>query len=344
MSVALESAGDHGPPPDGVSPETVIETSNQIVDAMLDLDRPADQYTRWPFPDLAELTGPMAPGDVWFICARSGGGKTTFVTSCIMRWLVEGRRLYVMPLETRPKSFRTYLACMQAGIPPGEALSGQLRQTPEGQQARKVLEGLLLEQIHEPLVSRLQVNGASAINEEALEQAFGEAMDFGADIILIDHIDHVQGEGRTTDLYGTSVNANKKLLKLAQRADKLVIATSQLNLQGAQGDALMRYQPPRDQDVYMGNFKRTVATGMIGLFRPVRAQKPGESEEEFTNAIRAARKGLVGPQDVLERDMMGVVAMKLRNYGQRENERCFLGVTNGRCVPLAERVLQARFP
>lgn len=326
------------PLPEQSGEHDVVTTSNQVVDALLDLDRDSSIFTHWPFEELAALTGPMAPGDVWFVCARSGGGKTTFVTSCIQRWLASGKKLYVLPLETRPKSFRTYLACVQAGVQPGLALSGALRATPEGQMARKVLEQLLRDQVKEPIVSRLKVNGAEAINADLLEAAFQEAADFGADIVLIDHIDHVQATERGNDLYSQSVMVNKRLLKLAQRYEQLVVATSQLNLNVAHGDALTRYQPPRDQDVYLGNFKRTVATGMIGLFRPIRSQKPGETTDEFAEVVKAARKGTVSPQEALEKDMMGVVAMKLRNYGQRENERCFLGVQHGRCINLSERV------
>jgi hypothetical protein len=103
-----------------------IEQTEQASEAMVDLDRHPDTFVRWPYEDLDALTGPMAPGDVWFVCARSGGGKTTFVSSTILRWLADGKRLYVLPLETRPKSFRTYLACMAAGVQPGDALSGAL--------------------------------------------------------------------------------------------------------------------------------------------------------------------------------------------------------------------------
>lgn len=316
-------------PPD---PLGMVECSDQIVDALNDLDRHPATFVRWPFEDLSRLTGPMAPGDVWYICARSGGGKTTFVGSCIMRWLEAGRRMYVLPLETRPKSFRTYLACMQAGIAPGDALSGQLRTRPDGEQARRVLKDLLNAQILEPTCSRLRVSGAEEITADTLERAFEEAADFRAEIVLIDHIDHVQTDDRGSDLYRQSTIVNRRLMKFAQRYGMVVVATSQLNLQVAYGDALARYQPPRDQDVYLGNFKRTVATGMIGLYRPLRGIKFGETEEDFIRLLREARKGTASPQDVLSVGQMGVVAMKLRNFGSREGERVFLPVDNGRVI------------
>jgi KaiC/GvpD/RAD55 family RecA-like ATPase len=314
-----------------------LEQINQVVDASVDLDRHPDTFVRWPFADLDTLTGPMAPGDVWFVGARSGGGKTTFVTSSILRWLADGKRLYVLPLETRPKSFRTYLACLEAGVHPGDALSGSLRSTPEGQAQREKVRAALTRQTQRPLIEQLKVSPAEAISVETLEAAFAEAAEFEADVVLIDHIDHVQTDERGGDLYKQSVGVNKKVLKLAQEYDRLVVATTQLNLQVSLGDALARYQPPREQDVYLGNFKRTVATGMIGLFRPIRKPRIGEDMADYIEMMKKARKGVIPPAEALEPGMMGAVAMKLRNYGMRENERTYLGVEHGRVHDLSDR-------
>jgi hypothetical protein len=40
---------------------------------------------------------------------------------------------------------------------------------------------------------------------------------------------------------------------------------------------------------------------------------------------------------MLEPNIMGVTAMKLRNYGSRENQRVYLGVDRGRAHAIAER-------
>jgi replicative DNA helicase len=60
--------------------------ADQICEALSALDRDVDEFVRWPYPDLDTLTGPLAPGNVWFVCAPSSGGKTTFVASTIEQW------------------------------------------------------------------------------------------------------------------------------------------------------------------------------------------------------------------------------------------------------------------
>ena len=125
-------------------------------------------FLRWPFPELDAMTGPMAPGNVWFVCAASGGGKTTFVASVIDLWRLAGKRIYVMPLETRPHEFRTYLACMAQGIHPGDVLSGEFANHPNYRAQRDVLKGEFLAQTKSPYVECVMVSEQRAINLDGL--------------------------------------------------------------------------------------------------------------------------------------------------------------------------------
>ena len=84
------------------APDPEVEASDQIVDALIDLDRDPSCYLHWPWPTLDRLVGGMAPDEVYFVCAFSSGGKTTFLASAVNRWLDLGRRVYVLPLETQP--------------------------------------------------------------------------------------------------------------------------------------------------------------------------------------------------------------------------------------------------
>jgi hypothetical protein len=60
-----------------------VMASDQVVEATMHLDRHPTAFLRWPFATLDTLTGPMGPGEVWYACSFSGGGKTTFVCSAI---------------------------------------------------------------------------------------------------------------------------------------------------------------------------------------------------------------------------------------------------------------------
>lgn len=309
---------------------------NQIIEAMDHLDRHPDTFLRWPFGELDALTGPMAPGNVWFVCAPSGGGKTTFVASIIDRWRLAGKRSYVMPLETKASAFRTYLACMAAGVHPGDALSGNLMTLPDGGDQRERLKTEFLAQVKAPYVNQVMVSSRRAIDLNGLKEGMKEAKAFRADVVIVDHIDHLS-DGDGTNLYNEAKRVNDGALRMAQDNDMLLLFTSQLNMSASKGDYLSKYLPPKDDHIAFGSLKRRNATGMIGLFRPLRVRRPDESEDDYSRVLKAARMSGDNIQAALEPNTMGVVAMKLRNYGAREGSRMALAVRHGRVLPIEER-------
>lgn len=318
------------------APTREAVAGEQIAAAMADLERHPSTFVHWPFADLDALTGPLAPGNVWFVCASSGGGKTTFVASAIDLWRQDGKRIYVMPLETRPKEFRTYLACMSLGLHPGEILSGLGQRLPNWTDVRERLKSELMGQLRRPYVDRVVISGQRAINIKGLEAGLREAKEFGAHVVIIDHIDHIDG-GDGSQPYAEAQRVNNAAMQMAQDNEMLILFTSQLNMSASKGDYLAKYLPPKDEHVAFGSLKRRNATGMIGLFRPFRTRRNDETEKEHVASIRAARTGTGDVTGALASNTMGVSAMKLRNYGSREGAKAFLAVRLGRVYPLEER-------
>lgn len=317
-----------------ITPEIIA--SDQITEAMLALDRSPATFTRWPFPDLDHLTGAMAPGNVWFVCAASGGGKTTFVASVIDLWQQAGKRVYVMPLETRPHEFRTYLACMATGMHPGDVLSGEFAHWPNYKALRDALREQFFSQARKPYVDQVMVSSQRAINLTGLRDGLKEAKAFGADVVIVDHIDHIEG-GDGTNLYSEAKRVNDYALRMAQDNELLVLFTSQLNMSASKGDYLTKYLPPKTEHIAFGSLKQRNATGMIGLFRPIRGRREDETEDEYIKAIRSARSGQGQITDALEPNTMGVICMKNRNRGANEGKKTVLSVRTGRVWPMEEK-------
>ena len=313
----------------------VVMAQNQVIDAMRHLDRHPDTLMRWPFPDLDTLTGPMGEGEVWFVPAFSGGGKTTFIVSAIEAWRQQGKRVYVMPLELQPYRFRTMLACMATGIHPGDALSGALRADPTRASERERLKAALHAQIHTDYVDRVLISEQRAINVAGLEKGLQEAKAFKADVVIVDHIDHIGDDEKQG--YDASKEVNHSALRMAQDNGLLLVCTSQLNMDIARTDRLSKYAAPQVHQVQFPSVKLQVATGMVGLFRPLRAPRDDETPDDYAKAIKAARAGTSEAPDMLEPNTMGVVAMKLRNYGAREGMRVALAVEHGRVQHLPEK-------
>lgn len=300
----------------------------QSVAALDALARPASEYVCWPFAALGELTGPKAPGTVHYVGGASGGGKTTFVTSAIRGWLAAGVRVAVAPLELQSWDWRTQMAAVRAGVFPGDVASGALRIREEQGDAiaaallDRVRAELRLMQKRTAEHHALHVVPDRHLTARGLRTVCQHAKAFGYQVVVIDHIDHVAGDGQRGGL-DESKAVNQAVAEYAQAFDVVVVATSQLNAQRFEGkDRLAKYQPPTTRDLYMHTFKEHVATSVLGIFRPVRP----DAESEL---LAKARSGDADPSTVLEPDTMGVVAAKLRNYGAREGQRAYLTVDHG---------------
>jgi hypothetical protein len=318
-------------------PHPAVAAGNQITEAVAHLQRHPASLVRWPFPELDALTGPMGPGEVWFTAAFSGGGKTTFVVSVIDAWRREGKRVYVMPLELQPYRFRTYLACMELGIHPGDALSGALRADPTRELERKRLIAALNAQVEDEYVDRLRIDEQRAINLAGLEAGLRKAAAFQADVVVIDHIDHIAG-GDGTSLYSESVRVNDAALRMAQDNGLLLWFTSQLNMDIARGkDHLAKFGPPMQPHLMFPTAKLKNATGIVGLFRPIRAMRSDETKKDYEAFLKTARAGAADAPKALETGVVGVNAMKLRNYGAHEGRKILLGFEKGRVLSLPER-------
>ena len=313
-----------------------VLASDQIVQALAHLDRHPDSLVRWPWPDLDRLTGPMGAGEVWFVAAGSGGGKTSFVASAIDCWRHAGKKIFVMPLELQPYRFRTYLACMETGTRPGDALSGQLRADPSRLAERERLMQAITDQVKGAYVHQVMISEQRAINVAGLKKGLMEAKAFGAHIVIVDHIDHI-ADDLGGNAYASSKSVNHAALRMAQDNDLLLLFTSQLNMEIGKADRLSKYAPPQDHHILFPSVKRQVATGMIGLYRPLRQIGEDESPDAFAAAIKAARAGNGDIPALLEPSTMGVVYMKSRNYGEFEGAKAFLGFERGRVVHRAER-------
>ena len=311
-----------------------VEASDQVVEAIMDLNRAPASYLHWPWGALDYMTGAMARGDVWYVVAFSGIGKTTFMASATNLWIAAGKKVSVLPLETQPKRYRTYLACQALGIKPGDAFSGELRRQNGPQLAQ--LETVLRAQVHAPMCDRLRVKGVPLINASSFRAACEEAAHDGADVLIVDHIDHVEA-GDGSNLYAESMKVNRLALSLAQDLGLLLVLSSQLNTDAVRGtDYLAKFSAPREQHIKFGGHKREVATGMLGLFRPVRPPRPSENADDYQTLVRKARSGDLEPHHVLEPNTMGVVYMKDRNYGS-DGRKAMLGVVNGRVENKEER-------
>lgn len=303
----------------------VAVAQEQTADALIDVDRDLEEYAHLPFTDLDNLVGPIPPGDVGFVCGFSGQGKTTLMASLVDRALKAGKVVYVVPLESQPKVFRTHLACKALKLHVGKVLTGLYKaELPpdEWKFLRARIHDEIIKQGEGALVEQLFVSPTRRMDVHTLEQNAKHARDVGADFFIIDHIDHIAGgDGRNP--VAESVRVVDRVLDLTQQYELATICTSQLNNEAVKNDPLGQYQCPRPHHVYMGGKKRQNAAWMLGIFRPLRLS--GVDRDDMAR-VRASQ---LEAWKLLEPNCMAAALMKSRNFGEREGHRTYLSVHEG---------------
>lgn len=288
------------------------------------LARTSAEFLHFPWPSLDMVIGGIAPGEVWFVGAYSGHGKTTFMMSALNLWFEQGKSLFYLGLESQPSVLRTQWACQRLGLSAGEVLSGKMGAThADWPFTRKKI----IEEIHwqtlDDRSSRVYFSPEKFVDAYKLQMAVEQAADLGSDVLMIDHVDHL--EGSKGGLYANSVQSMKVLLNLAQKFGVKVLAATQFNNEMIRGNRLGMHLPPTPTAVYQGGHKRQIASGMIGLYKPLR---PDITKSE----IQRFSRGELEPQDVVERGVMAALVMKHRLFGEREGKRAMLRVQNGKVL------------
>lgn len=321
--------------------ELHFAATQQVDAAEESLDLPADAYVRWPWPSLDAMYGGMGPAQLHYVVGFSGLGKTTFISSALREWVRAGVMVDVLPLEQKAETFRAYLACQELHIPPGVMLSGDFHRDfhQYGYQSADAMRSAVKAQMRAMQAGAfgacVRIHPTEHITRDTLADAVSAAWQRGAKVLLVDHIDHLQPE-RNESEWTAAVEVNRAALTLAKAYGMCLVLMSQGNLEMVRRtkDHIAKYQPPTDAAVYMGLEKRKLATGMIGLFRPLRARQATEDPKAYLAAIKEARDGMAEPQTVLEPGVSGVLMMKVRHYGEREGRKVYLGWDRGQIVEL----------
>lgn len=294
---------------------------------------PTSAYLHLPWPSADALVGGIAPGDVWFVAGFSGNGKTTWLMNLVNEYLLAGKTVYYLGLETKPAVLRAHLICLRMGLYPGDILSGAAKHWTNWDTIRPELVKGLETQRRLGERDRFLINGVKHVDAPALRMASQDAALDKADVVVIDHVDHLRHDGGRSP-HEESLRAVHLILEMAQDKGLRMLVATQCNNEAVKGDRLGQYQPPQPHHVYMGSHKRMIATGMIGLYRPL---SPNAMKDDIAD-VRAGKKDV---RTILEPNTMGVAIMKHRYYGNREGMRTMLGIQHGRLSDLPPRDQEA---
>jgi KaiC/GvpD/RAD55 family RecA-like ATPase len=294
------------------------------------LDRTAEDFLSMPWGAIDALVSGIPEGDIWFLGGFSGDGKTTALTSAVDRWYEGGKRIYYLGLESRPKILLTHWACKRIGLDAGEVLSGLALRWHDWKERKAELAAMVHSLEQGSTAAQVHFSPTEFVDGTALREAMRNAKDFGADLLILDHIDHIEGDQGSA--YEVSRDVCMTLLREAQNTGIRCIVATQFNNEAVKGNRIGRYLAPQPNYVYMGSHKRQIASGMLGLYRPLKHNLDTESLKLF-------QRGMLEPKDVCEPNTMAVSVMKHRLFGNREGNRAYLRIERGKAIDMPESEL-----
>jgi len=298
------------------------EQAAQVGDAQRFLDLEAGDFLRLPWARLDAAWGGLMPGTLSFLAGHPGGGKTSFLLSLITRLVAQKKRVLYAGLETRPNILRTQVACRVLGLDPGPILSGDAQAHPEWPARRAALKRELERQREDACYTDyLRFSGHETLDAGASAQLMADGKDFGADLVIVDHIDHVRGDGRMP-AYAESRAIVQILDTQSKNAGLRTLASTQTNNEGEAMDPFVPHRPMSPKQVYMGKHKEQVAHWFLYVYRPLR---PGLDRE----ALALVRDGHTQIRDVLAPYATAVGSLKNRPRGEKKGEIVTLGFLRG---------------
>lgn len=308
------------------------EAEEQIDRAERFLNLTKDDFLFWPWRALHDAVGGMAPGTVHYIVCPSKGGKTTLSLSATRLWCQQGKKILYGGFEMKAETLRTMFAAQDCGLDPGDIVSGAwLDWEDYGYHRQRMVDAYAAQRKPDHWYQNLRFTSFEHVGPTQVQEMMDMAKDWGADAVLVDHVDELEGEPRQTD-FAVSVASNKLILKLTKRHDLKTIITSQTNNTGKAHDRWRDHKPLRDEIVRFGDIKKQVATTMIGFNRPV---KPGLTKEERDMVEH-------GERQISEFLMVGANrfnVMASRTYGSRIGTMGLLGWERGRIVDAPQSLL-----
>lgn len=325
---------DHGEPPLtareqlAMMPDATVLMSDQVIEAQDLLLEDRSRYPRFPWSALATLSGPMCPGELILIAARTGGGKSLFLQNLFDHLITSGRCGLYAGLEQSPIVLRNKWACLRAGVDPRLVLAP--RPDEEGTEhhvdAVKRVMAELEWQMLGPIREAAHFSSSRRIDAAGLRRWTTWAVNRGAEFVIVDHIDRIQhGEGKNAF---HEISETVRLAKeLAVEFGIVMLVASQV---GRPNDPVEAFMPPALHNLRGAGTKEEEADTVFGIYRPLR---PDVAEKE----IKKVRLGMANTDTIVEPGQMGVRVLKHRLDGSAMGRSVRLSVHHGRITDLPER-------
>ncbi|HEV8448559.1 MAG TPA: DnaB-like helicase C-terminal domain-containing protein [Gemmatimonadaceae bacterium] len=307
-------------------PDADMLVEEQLSAATARIHEDSTSYPKYPWRDLASLAGPMCPGDLILVAARTGGGKSLFLQNLFDSLIRSNLRGLYIGLEQGPEVLRVKWACMAMDVPPKVVLAaGDIRGTPVWHDAMGKVQRHIAWQRDPWVRERAHFATTRRINAAGLKRWTDWGVDLGCQFVVVDHVDRIaHGDGKNS--FHEMSETVRLAKELAVQNHIVMLVASQM---GRPADAAEQFMPPSLHALRGGGTKEEESDTVLGVYRPL---KPSVSDKQ----LKLVRQGLALRDTVVEPNTMAVMVLKHRLEGPVAGQVAKLFVRHQRVQEMRE--------
>lgn len=315
----------------GDEPQLMAQKRGQLLRVLdrMDLDTTGAPTLAWP--DLASVTGPMLPGQLWVVLARPENGKTTFCMNVGRKWVESPAPVgfAYFGTEEGPESQQLRFAAMLSNNPPAEVVAGEWHKI-GGEEAKREVHAALYE------INKGKYKDLVFFAEETrpslrdVTRAAHDATRLGLPVLQLDHF-HRMAVPETPNQASTLAETVRRIKQLAVDTGLVILMAAQAKrTEGTIG----RFLPPNPESGMGTSALEQEADVMLGLFRPL--AKP-DGKPLGKPDLLAFERGELDQADVIQPHTMGVKVLKHRRNADYSGRIIKLHCERGLLAAHAER-------
>lgn len=292
---------------------------DQATDALGLLEGDFSTEVKWPWDTLTSLVGPPLAGELWFVAARPGCGKTTFMMNVMQNHIAQRRPLLYVGMEMPPDRLRMQWAAWACGYNYAQVARKQWDLLPPD--ARQKLTDHIKWQVTPEIAGLVTFADDERVNMQSLKRWIDMTRGMGLQTVIVDHLHRMSWRGSTKDVTGEMAEGVVGLKSYAKQYGIRMLVAAQLRRRMA-GDLLDDYMPPSASEIKQTGATEQEADSILLLHR---ALKVGVTNGDLMK-VRMGQKEI---EDVRQDNVMKVRIGKCRIDGDARDKSVSLYLHHG---------------
>lgn len=233
-----------------------------------------------PWEKVAKTVGPIAPGELWVVGARTGDGKTTFLMNWLGSLVRAGVPWLYIGTETEPGTSRLLWAAWRIGIEPHRVLEREV----DDDEASELVADLRYQANEQSHLAHFADTNARHPTPAELNAHIEYAVAQQIPVLVLDHLHRIRYDERA-NLTRAIGDVVRSLKECAVGHGMIVITAAQL-ARPQDRAALATLLPPPLSALKSSGTIEEEADGVLLLHRPRRTDATKDEVREVTSGTR----------------------------------------------------------